>query len=204
MSNWYKLNLPQKPTKDHVYLKQFSGTYSWNIYTNPLDLLSDKVQDLLMSVGARPNLIVVFEDKEQIRTLSYLHKDLTWKNDQWQTVPCAINWELQPVQTTISWFNTDACQEYWPKTNFDNTAWPRNYLNGIGYQPDHTPGIPEGAVMLQKTTIDHISPILFRTDVAHAVQFKSQLPYRFMCSLRFSNIHSWDHAVEVFDKVITN
>lgn len=204
MSNWYRLNFSTTPTKDRVHLKKFNGTRLWSIYTNPLDLLSYEVKNTLLTLGVEPSLMVVFEAKEQTRVVSYLHKDLTWKNNQWQTVPCAINWELQPIQTTISWFNTDACDEYWPDKNFDETRYPLNYLNGIGYKPGDEFGVPDGAVLLQQAEVDHTAPILFRTDVAHCVQFRSQLPYRFTCSLRFSNIDNWDYAVEIFQKLIVD
>lgn len=204
MSNWYKLELPLIPLRSDVSLKNFTIPYEWNIYTNPLDLLADDVKQIFYDLNVEPVLIVIFNAMESTRTISYLHKDLTWQNNHWQTVPCAINWELQPTQTTVKWYHTDNCKEYWPKTDFNTAAWPYKYLNSIGYMPDYQPGVPVDAVLLQQAEVEQTAPILFRTDVAHSVQFQSQLPYRFMCSVRFGNIHSWDHALEVFQEVIVD
>jgi len=205
MSNWYKLKLPPVPTKSNVDLRKFSGTGLWNIYTNPLSILNDELVKNLQELGAEPDIIVVFESIEQQRTNFFVHKDLTWKQNRWKTVPCAINWELQPVSTTVSWFDTSNCKEYWPEADFLNTEWPRNFLNSVSYSDNILNfGIPNGSELIQQAAIDETTPILFRTDIAHGVEFKSQTLDRFMLSLRFKNISSWEHAVEIFRKVIVD
>jgi hypothetical protein len=184
--------------------RKFSGSGLWNVYLDSLSILNEELIKILQKLGADPGMVVIFESLEQERKNAYLHKDLIWKNNNWATVPCAINWELQPTQTIIQWFNTDFCNEYWPNADFNNTTWPKKYLNGIGYVPGDTDGVPDNAVLVQQAEINNTSPILFRTDVAHCVNFKSQWPNRFVFSLRFNNITTWDHAVEIFQKVFVD
>ena len=205
--NYFRLNLDINPIRDTFNLEHNNGDF-WHVYVKVTDVLNDWVLEKFNSLGLIPNSVVIFSSPENQRKQGFLHKDLIWKANKWQTVPCAVNWELRPVRTRIQWYDTTQCKEYWPDKNFYEIDYPLNYLNGIGYStPDcHNvfapPGMPDKSVLLQETVVDYVTPILFRTDHAHCITYESDVQDRFMCSVRFENIDSWEHAIEKFDSVI--
>jgi hypothetical protein len=198
MSYCFKLNLPKWPIKNPKLRNNIHNNL-WDVYTDIDNILSDKVLEKFESLNVNPTNVVVFCTNNNIRESAYVHVDLQWKNDSWTKVPCAINWELQPISTTIKWYDTSNCKEYWPKETFEQSPYPINYLNGLSFSDDKTKlGPPEDSILLQETTIDNSFPILFCTNTPHGVTFKSKTNDRLCVSVRFSNITSWEHAVEVF------
>jgi len=204
--NCYKLNLDTNPIKPSFKLEHNKGDF-WHVYPNVTDVLNEVIIKKFNDLTVVPNYVVIFSSPESSREEGFLHKDLVWKDNSWQTVPCAINWELRPVITKIKWYDTSKCTEYWPDKNFDDTEYPLNFLNGISYTSkichESLPltGIPDEAILLQESIIDDMQPVLFRTDIAHLITYKSKIKDRFMCSVRFNNIESWEQAVEKFGNI---
>ena len=204
--NYFKLKLDPNPIRNTVNLQYNNGDF-WHVYVNVTDVLHDQILEKFNSLDLVPNSVVIFSSPTKVRKQGYLHKDLIWKNNKWQAVPCAANWELRSVRTCIQWYDTTGCVEHWPDKNFDETEYPLNYLNGALYTvPGHhdlnAPSRPDNSMLLQETTIDYMTPILFRTDRAHSISYESNVQDRFMCSVRFENIDSWEHGVKKFESVI--
>lgn len=193
--HYAKLNLGINPVRYNFELEINEGKDFWHCYPNVQSVLDDWVLEKFEELELDPCLIVIFASPLIERTHGYLHKDLIWKDERWQTVPCSVNWELSPVATNIKWYDTSKCKEFWPNT--DEIVYPYNYLNAVDF------GNQSSCMsLLEETIIDFASPILFRTDVAHILTYKSQIDRRFMCSVRFNNINSWENALEKFKNLI--
>ncbi len=202
--NYFKLNLPRVPIKSSKLNRSVNNDV-WNIYTDVEDILSDNLLECFEKLKAHPSTVVMFQSRTGVREVAHVHTDLDWKNNKWVKVPCAINWELQPIETTIKWYDTANCKEFWPNVAFDQAPYPFNYLNGINYtQKENLGGDPEGSVLIEEAKVNSAAPILFRTDIAHGVTFQSRAPDRFVASVRFSNITSWQHAQEIFKDIIVD
>ena len=200
--NYFKLNLPRVPIKSSK-LNRSANNDLWEIYTDVEDILSNDLLARFEKLGAQPSMVVMFQAPTNVRKVPLVHTDLKWRDNNWTTVPCAINWELQPIDTTVRWYDTANCIEFWPKATFDQAPYPFNHLNAILYNhEENVGGEPDGSVLIEEAKVNNSDPILFRTDIPHGVTFQSKAPNRFMASVRFSNINSWEHAQQVFKDII--
>ena len=74
--------------------------------------------------------------------------------------------------------------------------YPLNYLQAISYSFGSD---VEETLVIESNEF----PILFRTNKAHSITYKTQDDHRFMASVRFGidQIESWEKAVDVFSKI---
>ena len=143
-----------------------------------------------------PKHVVIFASKNPHRKNGFLHTDLEYHQGQWKPVTCAINWELNQTTSTIEWYDTSKCTECWPLEATSEPVYPLNYLQAISYSFGSD---VEETLVIESNEF----PILFRTNKAHSITYKTQDEHRFMASVRFGidQIESWEKAVDVFSKI---
>jgi hypothetical protein len=193
--NYLKLNLPKNPINNEFVL-EFNGDDFWHIYTDVEKVLSKEILECFKLLDLHPAHVVIFSSKNPHRTNGLLHTDLENHLGDWKPVSCAINWELNQTISMIEWHDTSNCVEYWPTTSSLESAYPLNYLQAIRYSI--------GSVIEEEIELDSKEfPILFRTNKAHSITYKTTDTHRFMASVRFNidQIESWEKAVSIFSKI---
>ena len=202
MKNFFKLNLPSNPIRE-IDLSKYWSKNSWQIETDVKKILTDEILDCLSKINLTPILSVFFTvtSNQRHNEHHYAHTDLTLLYDRWTSVPFAINWELnKEITTTICWYDTSKCIKKMPTENEWNKKYPFNYLNGAFYE-----GEKQIIETVTLNTHKDYYPILFRTDVAHAISsFKTTESNRMCFSLRFDieKISSWEQATNIFKEFI--
>jgi hypothetical protein len=202
MKHFYKLDLPINPLIDDDLTKHIAHNL-WYGYTDVENYITPEVLAKFAEIELRPDLAVfVCGTQEYGVTQNLIHSDLTWQKDNWRRVPFAINWELNSTETvtTASWYDTRKCKEVWPNVTAHELPEHLKYIYGIFYPGDMV--LAEQVILMDNEKKNF--PALFNTDVAHSVTYKTNHPYRFVLSLRFSidEIPSWDEAVKRFEKFI--
>ena len=214
MKHFYKLNLPSNPLNAETSHKILKVSQSdkvwyknphWHTYADPeiiKEVLTPEVLSSLHALDLDPTLVIVFfMTKEVTPERSYIHKDTSYINGQWVTVPFGINFEVNPTTvSTTTWWNTTDQPEY-----LDDNEQTREFkkeLNGYRYHKDFLRSTPK---YLNFNPVDSITlqgnstSLLFRTDVAHSVITKTEEGIRFNVSLRFdiNKISTFEQAVEI-------
>ena len=171
-------------------------------------VLSDQGVNFFKSMDVSPKFIVIFISKPDASSVSLaqrtVHRDITLDdNNQWQSMRCALNWEVTPsTLTEWHWFDMSSVAEVWPNSIPNDPAFCR--LSGIHYGARYQTGITPEARMLAKTCIT--GPALFRVDVPHGVTYHSpNTDSRRVCiSMRFdeSNWNSWEKCLHAFRSII--
>lgn len=212
MKHWYRLNLTQSPLNPDLKLEVVGDDW-WKVYKDKdaERALSEELLQQLTDLNLVPNMTIVFGSYSLTRTIKniFLHSDLYYENDKWVSAPCGINWELGSTKTRIYWADTTNCVSTYPDS-VEQYTYPDTVFNSIAYSDSGTwgpSGWPDQARLVESATIyKHTCPILFRTDAAHAVCYKTEVSPRFNLSVRFDTdtIKSWDHAVEIFQKLIVD
>lgn len=204
MTNYHKLNLITDPLKVDHYL--YDSYHRWSVETDIKKILNDDLYKTFEHIGVIPTVAIFFiiNSNKRLRCADAVHVDRTWINNEWVSIPFAINWELNPIITTrLSWYDISNCELKPPGTQGAHIEYPYNYLNGEFFLGDKT---EIDSVVLEKNDLYH--PILIRTDVAHNVsEYKTTERKRFCLSLRFDieQIKSWEQATNIFkDYIITD
>lgn len=198
-NNYHILNLSKSPLISHDLTAYVENQY--NFFEDTANFLTPELLDQFDSIGLIPTLAVIFSLNYSIRSdqeaKKFVHKDLTWHNNRWNTVPFAVNWELNSdIHSDIFWYDVSECEHHLP---LENPTYPWNHLSGIFYQGTAT--VIEHVAIDSKYTC---SPILFNTSIPHAVSFSTSAPYRCGLSVRFGidQISTWNDAVSRFAKFV--
>lgn len=215
----YKLQLPRNPLNEeiaHKILKTAPSDKLW--YKNPHwhtfyepeiinEVLSKELKECLHSVGLDPSLIVVFFiTKEVTIERSFVHKDCTYIDGKWVSVPFGINFEINPTTvSTTTWWNTEGQKEYYDDN--EETRELRKHLMGFRFHENHLRSTPKYLKLdpVDEVTVEgNTTPLLFRTDVAHSVLTSTKEGVRYNVSIRFNQdkIKTFDEAVERLQPLI--
>ncbi len=197
--NYRTLNLSKFPLINHDLTSYAENEY--NFFEDTVNFLTPELLDQFKSIDMVPKVAIVFalnySSRSDQEAKQFIHRDLTWHNDKWNTVPFAVNWELNlNIHSNIFWYDVSECEQHLPS---ENPTYPWNHLSGIFYQGPAT--VIEQAEINSKYDF---SPILFNTSIPHAVSFSTSAPYRCGLSVRFSidQISTWEDAVSRFQKFI--
>ena len=198
-NNYRTLNLSKSPLINHDLTLYAENEY--NFFEDTVNFLTPELLDQFKSIDMVPKVAIVFalnySSRSDQEAKQFIHRDLTWHNDKWNTVPFAVNWELNlNIHSNIFWYDVSECEHHLPS---ENPTYPWNHLSGIFYQGPAT--VIEQAEINSKYDF---SPILFNTSIPHAVSFSTSAPYRCGLSVRFSidQISTWEDAVSRFQKFI--
>jgi hypothetical protein len=198
-NNYHRLNLSKSPLLNHELALCIDNEY--NFFEDTVNFLTPELLDQFNSIGLVPTLAVIFSlnysSRSDQEAKKFIHKDLTWYNDKWNTVPFAVNWELNSdIHSDIFWYDVSECEQQLPPAY---PTYPWNHLSGIFYQGPAT--VIEHVEVDSKYTR---SPILFNTSTPHAVGFSTSASHRCGLSVRFSidQISTWNDAVYRFQEFI--
>jgi hypothetical protein len=206
MSYFKKLNLPANPLLDSKEIIQRNITAGYNLVL-PESVLTIEILDIFKSLGLRPQMVVLFGrgDGESSPKNRLIHTDIAFDNQvpgNWRKLVAGVNWEIEGSHNDFYWYDMSGIKECWPAEKLSGTS-KFNHLNGVHFIERLQMGIPEGAKLLDQTTID--GPTLVRTDIPHATLYNNPANTRVGVSVRFHEEdfdHSWDRAVEKFSAVI--
>jgi hypothetical protein len=210
--NYFKLDLPTNPLND-TFVPSTNNGEGWHIYKNVEHVLNAQVLDCFDKLGLVPDMVVVFGSDNPHRTAGFLHVDLGWHDRMWKPMPCAVNWEINQTTSVLEWHDTKDYTEIWPTNIPANLSYPDNYLQGISFVKTTVPDcivITEENIisntLIESVTLTNNSPVLFNTSRPHSVIYQTRDAKRFMVSVRFSfsQIASWEKAIEIFRNVIVD
>jgi len=124
-----------------------------------------------------------------------LHVDIEFDGGQWQPMCCAINWEFNLSYITMSWYeNSINLLQIEPAIDVSQTGMYRG--RHFGHRGNKS---TDGFTLLDTYYPTMDAPVLIRTDVPHKVIMHPKESRRLCLSLRFSNIHTWEHAQKIFE-----
>lgn len=201
MSELYKLlKLPSAPLNlEHlsslIAKKKKYSTVEEDIET----YLNTEILETFQSINLRPRFIVYFGRLYARQNEIQVHRDITYLDNKWKSIPCGINWELTPGLTTFEWYETGKEEEHLPDPEH---ALPLE-LNGAHY--GHRANMDVSKFnQLEKLIIKENQPYLFRTDIPHRVTYKTTSSNRICISIRFhlEDIPNWETALKTFDSLI--
>lgn len=197
--NYHRLNLVGAPLVHNDLTAYTQNEY--NFFEDLDNFLAPELLEQFKRIGLTPSVAIVFSLNYSSRTEEdssrFVHSDLTWNNNRWQSVPFGINWELNSdVSSTVSWYDVSGCIQHLPPAD---PVHPWTHLSGIFYQ-----GSPRVIEQARIDSRQNSSPVLFNTSVPHAVSFATTAPYRCGLSVRFSldQVATWDSAVNKFQDFI--
>ena len=201
MSLFYKLlKLPQDPLDRKNLASLIAKKKKYSTVEEDLETyLTTEILDIFKSINLRPRFVVYFGRLYAKQNEIQVHRDITYIDKQWQSVPCGINWELTPGDTLFEWYDTSAEDEHLPDPDH---ALPLE-LNGAHY--GHRANMDTSTfIKVESLNVKENQPYLFRTDIPHRVTYKTSSHNRICISLRFelNAVQSWEHALEVFDSLI--
>lgn len=174
------------------------GVYK-HLYAN--DEIEKYVSPVLLRqldyLNLKPALLINFSEYGYTHE-TWLHRDLTFINGDWQPLEFGLNWELAPGTTTFNWYkeNSNTCKTSpWPLRDELHSTWPRGFINGVRYF-DETELTNVGSV-----TFDTNTAYLVRTDIPHKVISESPGNLRICISIRFfvEDIPTFSKALELFE-----
>lgn len=213
--NYKRLTLPNNPLADTNFdLTKFIESRapvhparSYNKIDNIEELLSSELLEQLKEINLKPSFAIVFASKYNgTDEQALIHYDLTLHNNDWVSVPVAINWELNStIYSSIKWYDTTGLTgkvlvESPPShhLNVFHYGFVNEYLNRDDKIP---PKIIDEAIVDSE---NDRSPVLFNTSCAHTVSYSTPEAARAVLSLRFNldDIPSWDDAVNKFQNFI--
>lgn len=205
MDNCKLLNFPKNILKNDFKLR-LNGPNFWHVYEDPESVINEDIISLFNSLNLNPNMIILFSSIYKVRSLDQIivHTDLYKKNNTWVKPVCSVNWELGPTDSEICWFDTSECIEDLIDEN-KTKDYPNNLFYGKTYRTNEKNSLPIGAKLIESVQLSFSSfPILFRTDIAHGVSYKTNSVSRFVVSVRFDidEISTWDQAIDIFSKHI--
>jgi len=204
--NFFKeLNLPyplaNSNVLEEIYGKKMSPDL-WNYYTvgftddNDIQrFLNPQLMSKFQSVGVTPRCLVAI-DRNPVG-ISYIHRDVTFANDQWVKAAFTINWELTHGDTAWHWYDTTGVPED-PLPSTDLA--PPDSFRGVHCRPGGTKD-PEGFQLLDTYHTKVNQATMYRIDLAHQVIYNTGTTSRRRnIGIRFSinDISTWQQALEIF------
>jgi hypothetical protein len=142
--------------------------------------------------------------------LQIVHSDVIYNDSRWKRVPFAFNWELEDVNSSYTWWDTQDLKECFPEEIVNQTV--AYYGGAVHYGKRTTIGdtvnltskemkdIKSRMIKLETYNLKKLKPVLINTIVPHSVFYKTDAEHRTLISLRFSldQIPSWEAALEIF------
>ena len=203
--NFYqKLNIATNPINSDFLLSTIDceeALYNkWNIDHNKI--LKKDIIEIFSGLGLVFDTVVAFVlPVPRMLSETLLHIDLVRRDDRWQRIYGAINWELTTVPTYFEWWETSK-EEIWPNN-------PKTFHinpHGVHYGSRFKHGIDEKTdTKLHEIKLTDFGPLLVRTDIPHTVRVNNQIGIqrRLAISLRFKNeFTSWEHINQTLSPII--
>ena len=202
-SNFYQtLSLPSNPLlpsaietlrNNKIKGREQGDPYYQIAYYNCNEVLTEETLNVFDTLGVTPFYVVHFGSLNNHITQTYLHTDLFWTEDRYQTVPFGINWNLTSGTTTFRWYDAGDIPEAWPPHKMAD-------FQGIHYGQRYSKSI-EGCEELGSLSIEQNTAYLLKTDIPHRVTYTCDEPLRYGVSVRFKleDIPTWDQALKVFE-----
>ena len=201
MSQLYKLlNLPQNPLKLENLESLVAKKKKYSTVEEDLETyLTPEILEIFKSINLCPRFVVYFGRLYAKQNEIQVHRDITYLDNQWKSIPCGINWELTPGDTLFEWYDTSKENEHLPDPEH---ALPLE-LNGAHY--GHRANMDVSTfTKIESLNVMENQPYLVRTDIPHRVTYKTSSYNRICISIRFklNDVQSWEHALEIFDPLI--
>ena len=218
MSNFFQeidLCSPLKPEAEQMIIDaKRRSKYRRYLFvsTDPRTFLNETLISLFEEMQVFPESFLAFGhiNDTNFETLQVVHSDVVYKDDQWKKVPFALNWELEDVNSSYTWWNTQDLKEIYPEKIVNRDA--AYYGGAIHYGKRTTLGstdnltpkemmdIKSKMVQIEKYNLKKLKPVLINTSVPHSVFYKTDAEHRTLVSLRFplDQIPSWEAALEIF------
>jgi hypothetical protein len=213
MNNYYApVTLPPAALLFDDY-NQILNRQSFPYYILEPSALSSLATEFFKSLDVQPKFIVVFTHPNSTSPIHerLIHSDITLDNEQWKTLYCALNWEVNP-RTVAEWFWLDMSTVPAVYPPFVNVDLEYQRLNGIHYGVRYQKGIPPTATILENAKL--VGPHLVRVDIPHGVAYETEpncsgdeqsQNQRVSVSIRFdeSNWNSWEKCLHAFRSIVT-
>lgn len=201
MSYYLKLKLPANPlryTPEVESQRRITGGYN---LVPPEEILSDELLNIFETIKLKPTFVSVFGRGDQQSALSnrLIHADLAMNPDgTWRKMLFGINWEIEGSYNEFSWWDMTRVPEVWPTEQLSENSKYKQ-LNGIHYGQRGRMGVPDEALVLDRTVIDQ--PTLVRTEIPHLTLYSSNTYKRLGISVRFdeSNFATWEDVLAHLD-----
>jgi hypothetical protein len=198
----YKINAPKNPLVEGFQLPAPKIGY----YILGPEVVSGQLKDYFKdTLGLTVTLAVVFPRPHQQpwpgrENQGVIHSDVTWANNQWTPIHYAVNYELTPTTSTLSWWSTTDEPVYLAPPN---PVTHDDLLRGIHYgQRNNFKPLHAGYKRLDSVVIG-TDPVLVNTSLPHSVDYAGQQENRYGVSIRFDRpVDNWEQAVELFKDVI--
>lgn len=210
----FYLNLPLPLSKDSIEQllnqKRLKKQRWYTLAVKDIEpYLTLESKEIFSSLKIRPISLVIFghEHNSDFVRSAFVHTDLFHHENQWHTVPFAINWEITESSATINWWDTGSAEKHYPpEIPFASTEY--YVANGIHYGERVSPGQAtekDSFNLIKSHVMTKQFPSMIRTDVPHSVEY-SNLESRLSISLRFSvdDISNWEHARSCFNQFFIN
>jgi hypothetical protein len=194
--------IPELMEKKEAFWKQVDnapvGVYK-HLYAN--DEIEKYISPVLLQqlslIKLKPALLINFSEYGPTHQ-TWLHRDLTFIENDWVPLEIGLNWELAPGTTTFNWYKEkhNNCKvSSWPIRDELHCTWPRGFINGVRYF-DESELDNIGSV-----TFDVNTAYLVRTDIPHKVVSESPGGLRKCISVRFfvQDVPTFDKALELFE-----
>lgn len=129
-----------------------------------------------------------------------IHSDVTWNNNQWEQLYYAVNYEVTPYVSTLSWWETTDTPVYPP---VPNPVTHDDLLRGIHYgSRSNMSPLHSGYRKIDSVDISD-QATLVNTNLPHSVDYAGRAEQRWGLSIRFDRkVSDWSEAVELFEKII--
>ncbi len=201
MSQLYKLlNLSYDPLNRANLNLLVSKKKKYSTVEEDLEtFLNPALLEIFKTINLRPRFVVYFGRLFAKQNEIQVHRDITYLDKQWKSIPCGINWELTPGTTTFEWYDPNNETEHLPDPEH---ALPLE-LNGAHY--GHRANMDVSSFkLIESLNVKEGQPYLFRTDIPHRVKYATTSNNRICISLRFNleDVPSWEHALEIFDSLV--
>lgn len=183
---------------EKVYSKSRNNTGRiTTVLPNVEKYLNPELLGVFQSIGLTPMCLVAFERPS--KGLSYIHRDITYKNNQWQPLPFAINWELNTGSVNWNWYdNTGVEEDPLPPPYHEKN--PNLLSHGVNCKLGGTKK-PEGFTLLDSYQPKVNQAAMYRIDIPHQVKYTVTTNQRRNISVRFSldDVPTWQRALEIFE-----
>lgn len=190
-------------------LKYKPRGWGYNVFSKNIEqYINIDLLDLLIANNLKPQLIVLFKGRSNIRDTekSLLHSDVYYdiKNKKHQYHYCGLNQELTNSKAIFHWWQPINAKPIYPNiSNIVNEDLI--HLDGVHFESRSKlfKDPKEKFKLLETTNYDNQKLILARTDIPHSVIYESDQP-RLSVSLRFdtSLFNSWNDVINRFERLL--
>jgi hypothetical protein len=216
MNCYQNLNLPTnllKPSAvdefDELKYGYHTRNNKSNINTNVEDFLSEELLDAFrQQCNITPKYFLLFPSYPGQK--GFLHSDVYYEDNKWNTVPCGINWDVGSTESIIQWHAPiEPVEEILPRFTPYDPVWREHGLNNkvsaAKFYGERDSKDTSKFKIIDSLIIDG-NPRLFRTDIPHQVIHtnSNNISQRICISIRFGleDISTWERALEIFKPIM--